>query len=80
MNEIEFSSYSKTQSFNYSAGVFFFSGGGGGGKSPDQTALIKTSDACNVQSELDLHCKQKVIMSSLAVKDLYILIRSMVVL
>ena len=37
---------------------------------PHLTVWKKKSDACNVQSDLDLHCMQKVIMSSLAVQGL----------
>ena len=47
----------------------------------------KKSDACNVQSDLDLHCTQKDIMSRLAVQGLIhpklknvLSVRSMVVL
>ena len=43
--------------------MFFF-------KCLDRTVWITKSDACNVQSDLDLHCTQKVIMSRLAVHGL----------
>ena len=49
---------------------FFFCGGGGGEICPHRTAWIKKSDACNVQSDLDLQCTQKVIMLCLAVQGL----------
>ena len=62
MNEIKFSIYSKSTSH-----VFFL---GGGGKYPRWTVRIKKSDACNVQSDLDLHCTQNVIMLCLAVQGL----------
>ena len=60
MNEIKFSSYSKT-----SWQVFWEK------ICPHWTVWItEKSDACNVQSDLDLHCTQKAIMSHLAVKML----------
>ena len=37
---------------------------------PHWTVRIKKSDACNVQSDLDVHCMQKVMMSRLAVQGL----------
>ena len=64
MNEITFSSYSKTQRFNYFA-VF-------SGKKISKSDSVdrKKSDACNVQSDPVLHCTQKVIMSRIAVQGL----------
>ena len=37
---------------------------------PHCTVWIKKSDACNVQSDLDLHCTLKVIMPRLAFQGL----------
>ena len=37
-----------------------------GGICPHRTVWIKKSDACNVQSDLDLHCTLKVIILCLA--------------
>ena len=61
MNEIKFSIYSKSTL----QGFFFF-----WKKKSHQTVWIKKSDACNVQSDLDLHCTQKVIILCLAVQRL----------
>ena len=60
MNEIKFSIYSKTTS----KGFFL------GKKKKKKYVLIKKSDACNVQSDLNLHCTQTLIMSCLAVQGL----------
>ena len=54
---------------NFQATVNYFTGFGGK-ICPHWTVWIKKSDACNVQSDLDLHCTQKVIMSRLAVEGL----------
>ena len=62
MNEIKFLIYSKSTSQ-----VFFF---GGGGDMSSSDSVDKKSDACNVQSDLDLHCMQNVIMLCLAVQGL----------
>ena len=58
MNEIEFLSYSKL--------LHRFLGK----NMSSLDSVDKKSDACNVQSDLDLHCTQKVIMSRLAVQGL----------
>ena len=64
MKEIKFSlNYSKSTSQG-----FFFLGGGVDMSSSD--SVNKKLDACNVWSNLDLHCTQKVIMLCLAVQGL----------
>ena len=59
MNEIKCSIYSKSTSQFF----FFFN-------ISSSDSVDKKSDACHVQSDLDLHCTQKVIMLCLAVQGL----------
>ena len=62
MKEIKFSIYSKSTS----QGFFFFFGK----NMSSSDSVNKKLDACNVQSDLDLHCTQNVIMLCLAVQGL----------
>ena len=59
MNEIKFSIYSKTTLKIFLEKIC-----------PHWTVWIKKSDACNVQSDLNVHCMQMVMMSCLAVQGL----------
>ena len=59
MNEIKFSSNSKTTLQIFWEKIC-----------PHRAVWIKKSGACNVQSDLDVHRTQKVIMSRLAVHGL----------
>ena len=59
MNEIKFSSYSKTYKFNMFAGIFF-----GKKKSPHQRVWIQNQAAYGVQSDLDLKVIESGISSS----------------
>ena len=63
---LKFSIYSKSTS----QFVFFFFFFGGGGDMSSSDIVDKKSDVCNVQSDLDLHRTQKVIMLCLAAQGL----------